>query len=92
MTPESTSLLADVVACIVESGYAELPRQRRGYNVRPAQIEVLAHDPRIDARAWSSEMLDEVMTTYNVKRSIARHMLHEARKQRREAIDTDAAK
>lgn len=83
LTPKQAALLRDVVAAIIDSGYAELPRTRRGHVSRIAQIDVLAHDKRILSASYSSDMTDYIMGTYNVNRNVASIMLSRARRQHR---------
>jgi len=80
LTTKQAALLRDVVAAIIDSGYA----------MHDDQIDVLAHDPRIDNTAYKSDMVTYVMDVYSVSRPDAYTMLHLARKQRRaraQAVD-----
>lgn len=84
MTPTRADLLRDVAGAIVASGYAAPVQPRRPHVSRKSQIEVLAHDPRLNSTACKSEMVTYVMATYSVSNINARRMLHLARKMREE--------
>ena len=81
MPPKRAALLRDVVQCIIDSGYAELPQPSKRRNVsRKAAIEVLSLDPRITSHMSRSNFVLYVMETYNVSRNYARQMIYRARR------------